>query len=200
VTAADVVSSTTVTSVWLALGGDQPSRFGRARAFYRDGNNWQAVSLNDEKGVWYDHRDHVGGGILSLVQHVRKCNRADAARWVADLIGATLDDRPMTRADRREYARRRAQAEREAIALLRWKEGHRAALRAAYHRLWKLHHACTHYIIANGLDTAMGDAAANVVEVTEGMIERLREQIDLFDGAAYADLLVIFRGKQRVAA
>jgi hypothetical protein len=198
--ASDVVKATTISNVWVGLGGDKPTKFGRARAFFRDGNNQQAVSLNDERGVFFDHRDHVGGGVLDLVQHIRKCKRSEAAKWVADLVGAELDDKPMSLADRREYARRRAAAEREAVDLLRWKGDHRLSLRGEYHRLWKLHHAATRFILSNGLDSPLGDLAADLCEIAEAMIERLRADIDLFDAAPFADLLPIFRDERSAAA
>ena len=97
-----IVTSSSVTTVWLALGGDTPRR-GRARAFYRDGDNPQAVSLNEAKGCWYDHRDGVGGGVLDLIQHVRDCDRGAALRWLADLKGMPLDDRSFTAAEQREH-------------------------------------------------------------------------------------------------
>jgi hypothetical protein len=52
-TAANIISATTITAVWVGLGGDPPDR-GRARAFYRNGENPQAVAINEAKGCWYD--------------------------------------------------------------------------------------------------------------------------------------------------
>jgi hypothetical protein len=109
--AAAIVAARSVTTVWLALGGDAPRR-GRARAFYRDGNNPQAVSLNEAKGCWYDHRDGVGGGVLDLIQHVRGCDRGAALRWLADLNGMPIDDRSFTVAEQRQCGRQRVKADR----------------------------------------------------------------------------------------
>ena len=52
--------ATTITHIWLALGGPEP-KHGRARAFYRDGDNRQAVSLNDAENCWYDPKVRVAG-------------------------------------------------------------------------------------------------------------------------------------------
>jgi hypothetical protein len=92
--------------VWLGLGGDAP-KHGRAPAFYRGGDNPQAVSLDDRRGLWYDHRERVGGGVLKLIQHVRGCDRQKALHWLADLIGVEVIDRETTHAERTALADRR---------------------------------------------------------------------------------------------
>jgi len=109
-TAVDIIAATTITATWVGLGGDLP-RHGRARAFYRNGDNPQAVSFDDREGTWFDHRDHFGGGILDLVQHVLGCDRGSAVRWLANFTGLPLDNHTFTPSERREYAQRRAQAQ-----------------------------------------------------------------------------------------
>ncbi len=101
-TAAEIVSQVHISCAWRALGGGDLRR-GRGRAWWRNGDGY-SVSLNDARGCWYDHRDGIGGGVLDLVVHVRGCARQDALRWLADLIGATLDDRPPDPASARECA------------------------------------------------------------------------------------------------
>jgi hypothetical protein len=101
-TAADVVRSTPISTVFAWLGGDPPKR-GRARAFWRDGDNQQAVSLSDAKAAWFDHRDNVGGGVIDLVQHVRGGSRQDALRWLASMTGIAIDDQPLKRHDRTDW-------------------------------------------------------------------------------------------------
>jgi hypothetical protein len=109
-TAAAIIGSTTITAVWVGLGGD-PSVHHRARAFYRDGDNPQTVLLNDAKGCWYDFRDNIGGGILDLIQRVLGCDRSTALRWLADFTGLQLDEQPFAAKARRQYARRCARAQ-----------------------------------------------------------------------------------------
>lgn len=101
-TGATIISATSITRVWIALGGDPPIR-GRARAFYRDGDNPQAVSLDNEKGVWWDHRDGKGGGVLSLIRSVLRCDSGDAVRWLEDLHGMPIDDYSFTRGEHRGH-------------------------------------------------------------------------------------------------
>jgi hypothetical protein len=122
-TAGEIVALRPITEVWQALGGEPPKR-GRARAFWRDGDNLQAISFDDSKGCWYDHRDGKGGGILDLVQRVRGCNRADALRWLAERNGATLQYRPTNAAERRRYAKHAQQAVADAQRVLDWATGH----------------------------------------------------------------------------
>ena len=66
----EIISRRPISGVWVALGGDPPKR-GRTRAFFRDGENNSAVSLNDTKGCWIDYASGAHGGVLSLIQHVR---------------------------------------------------------------------------------------------------------------------------------
>ena len=164
--ASEIVAARPISEIWVALGGDVPKR-GRAPAFYRHGHNQQAVALNDDKACWYDHRDNIGGGVLDLVQHVLRCDRGAALRWIADLFGLPLDDRPMTAAERRQYARRRAQAEGEAGELVAWKQGLVDALKRKRTRWWKLYHAAREYIRDHGLESGLGAGLADIYEAAE---------------------------------
>lgn len=194
-TASQIIGVRQISEIWSALGGDQP-KHGRARAFYRDGDNRQAVSLNDEKGVWFDHRDNIGGGVLDLVRFVRGCDRGGALRWLADFVGVPLDDRPMTPAERRNYAQARDEAEK----LVAWKERMLSALRAERARWWNVYHGSLRYVLDNGFDSKMGDAVASLHEISELIIERLNRQVDMLAVTRYADLLPIFRERKRKVA
>jgi hypothetical protein len=132
-TAAAIVAAQPISAIWIALGGDVP-RHGRARAFYRNGDNPQAVSLNDAKACWYDHRDHVGGGILDLIQLVRCCNRLSALRWLAEFAGLQLDDRSFGSTGRKEYGRWRTQAKQLAQDVADFAHGLELALRQRQQR------------------------------------------------------------------
>ncbi len=129
-TAADLVSRVRITDVWQALGG-APPKFRRAPAFWRQTKD-RNVALNDEKGMWYDHRDNVGGGVLDLVQHVRSGTRQDALHWLAQQFGLPLDEVEWTPQQKADYARRRREAARAARPLaqcaLWWVTGYMAEL------------------------------------------------------------------------
>ena len=129
-TVTDIINSTTITAVWAQLGGDQP-RGGRARAFWRDGSdNRQAVSLSDEKGTWFDHRDGRGGGVLDLIATVECCTRVDALRWLAAFTGLPLDAHPLSPSERRAYSL----ARQEGAELAMWKDRLLVALLVDLHR------------------------------------------------------------------
>jgi len=87
-----ILSGTSIVEVWHALGGGE-IRHGRGQAFWRGGDGWSA-SIDDNRGLWFDHRDCVGGGILDLIQHVRGGTRVEALQWLGTLAGVRLDHLP----------------------------------------------------------------------------------------------------------
>ena len=74
-----------IREVWAALGGGE-LRHGRGQAFWRGGDGYN-VALDAGKGVWFDHRDNVGGDVVALVQTVRGCDFREACAWLADFTG-----------------------------------------------------------------------------------------------------------------
>ena len=189
---AEIISRRPITEVWGELGGDPPRR-GRARAFQRNGDNPFAVSLNDAKGCWFDHRDGVGGGVLDLIQHVRGGNRRSALRWLAELNGVRLDDHPLTGVERRRYARQRA----EASELAAWKVQLVEALKRERERWWGIYHGALQYILSDGLETPLGSIAADLNELAEEHIEALNCQVDTLAAATVSDLLTAFHAQKR---
>ncbi len=77
----DLIEYSSITDVWQALGGG-PLRYGRGAAWWRDGDGHN-VSLDESKGVWYDHARSEGGGVLDLVQTVLGCDGRAALHWLA---------------------------------------------------------------------------------------------------------------------
>ncbi len=119
-TAGDILSRVRISAVWAALGGGE-LRHGRGRAFWREGADGWSISLDDARGVWFDHRDGAGGGILDLIALSRAGTRADALRWCADLAGVPMEDTPLSAADRARWAAERRAAERHLPAALLWR-------------------------------------------------------------------------------
>jgi hypothetical protein len=117
-TAAEIVGHARIMQVWHALGGGEIRR-GRGQAWWRRGDGW-SVSLRDDRGAWYDHRDNIGGGVLDLIQHVRGGSRADALRWLADWYALPLDGAQLSPEERRRYAHARAHAPDLARAASLW--------------------------------------------------------------------------------
>ena len=73
-----------IMQVWTMLGGGH-LRGGRGQAFWRDGKGYN-VSLEPDKGAWFDHRDGVGGGILDLAVKGLG-SRQEAIKWLQDNCG-----------------------------------------------------------------------------------------------------------------
>jgi hypothetical protein len=193
---AEIIGGRPVSEVWVALGGNAPKR-GRARAFYREGDNPFAVSLNDSKGCWFDHRDGVGGGVLDLIQQVRGCDRRSALCWLAELNGLRLDDHPLTASGRREYGRKVA----EASDLAAWRAGLIDAMKRERNRWWEIYHGSLRYLLDVGLDGPLSDVAATLHELAETQVEFWVERIETLAKAPQLELLPVFREtKARAAA
>ncbi len=117
--------------LWAALGGG-PIRRGRGAAFWRNGDNPTAVSIDLERGRWRDHVSGTGGGCLALVETALSCSRADALAWLE--ANGFIEPRRLSVVDRRAFAQRRAVAEDQSQQAWRWWQARRwqlGALKAA---------------------------------------------------------------------
>jgi hypothetical protein len=92
-TASEVVRNVRITDVYQQLSGGARVRRGRAKAAWRGGKDWN-VHLYDDSGRWVDFARGDKGDVLDLIVRFQGCTRSDALRWLADMIGSTLDDRP----------------------------------------------------------------------------------------------------------
>jgi len=79
------LSELKILDVWSAAGGG-PLRRNRGQAFWRNGDGWN-ISLDLERGTWYDHRGGRGGGSLALVETALGCDRQAALRWLETNCG-----------------------------------------------------------------------------------------------------------------
>jgi hypothetical protein len=125
-TAPELIARTRITSVWAALGGGEIRR-NHSQAFWRNGDGFN-VALNDDCGIWFDHRDNVGGGILDLIAHVRGGTRAEALKWLAERLGLPLDGARLSNEERRRYAQAQKRAPELARAATLWLIERRAEL------------------------------------------------------------------------
>jgi hypothetical protein len=100
--------------VYRALCSTQPRRTGphsfRGPATWRGGDG-PNVSLDDSRGVWHDFVSGQGGGVLDLIIQVRGGSRAGALRWAAAFAGVTLQERPLSPAQRERQAQDRRSAD-----------------------------------------------------------------------------------------
>ena len=194
----EIVSRARITEVWQALGGDSP-KFGRAPAFWRKTRD-RNVGLNDDKGGWYDFAHNEGGGVLDLIQHVRGGSRKEALEWLAGLLCIPLDDRPLTEAQKRQYARQRAAAEREAGELIAWRDGLVRALEEYRDSVLQAYHRARLYIGEHGLESRMSNLTADVADTYEARYQELDGKLDRLRVANFATLLPYFRASDRRAA
>jgi hypothetical protein len=84
-TISDLKHRAPLTSVWAALGGGRIVR-GRAQGFWRNGSGY-SISINSEKGVWFDHAAGTGGDCIRLVEVARGCSFRDAIAWLRSFCG-----------------------------------------------------------------------------------------------------------------
>ena len=57
-----------------------PRDAGRELRYGRRGS----LSVDLDRGVWFDHEAGVGGGTIALVEHMRGCGRSEALSWLRD--------------------------------------------------------------------------------------------------------------------
>lgn len=114
-----------ILAVWDRLGGGEIRR-GRARAFWRRGDNPTAVAIDPDKGCFFDHVAGVGGGVLALVRVARGCSQAEALSWLES--EGFIEPRRLTRAEVRRHLARRAQANLIATRIEHWRAARAEAL------------------------------------------------------------------------
>jgi hypothetical protein len=110
-----ILSEIPIIGAWRRLGGPEPRKCGaefRSRAFFRDGDNDEAVAINIEKNSYYDFRDGCGGGVLKLVQLVFGCGQHEALDWLRDEFGLEDTRTQATPEEKRELRLAQAEAER----------------------------------------------------------------------------------------
>ena len=133
-TLAELLDRVPISELVGALGGPA-LRNGRCRAWYRGGENPTSLSIDEQRGCWYDNGAGRGGGKLDLIQAVLGCDRRSAVQWLADYCGVAL--RRGSRHELRRFAARRSTAERRAHDLTRWRADRLASLRAARDCRWR---------------------------------------------------------------
>jgi hypothetical protein len=102
-----------ITTIWPELGGGRLRRT-RGKAFWRGGDG-HSIALDPAKGVWYDHRDGRGGGVLELVMVALQCDQRSALQWLESNCGLE-SRRALSAEERRQHRRERANAEHFGIA------------------------------------------------------------------------------------
>ena len=126
-----ILEQTRISDVYQALTGKKPQRTGtdtwRGPATWRGGDGLN-VALDDSKNVFHDFVSNEGGGVLDLVQRIDGGSRQEAVKWVADFAGVPLDDQPLSREQRHEWAEERRRIEHHLPVAALWR---RAATKLA---------------------------------------------------------------------
>lgn len=88
--------------VYELLGGE-PLRRNRARAAWRPRpqnetahEGWN-VAFNVAQGVWFDHVEGIGGGVLDLIVRMRGGDQHSAAEWLSGELGILNSSQPRPR-------------------------------------------------------------------------------------------------------
>ena len=167
-----------ITEVWQALGGGELKR-GRGRAFWRGGDGLN-ISINADKGAWYDFTAGTGGGILDLVATVLACDRPGAGQWIRDAFG--IPERTLTPAERRAWRRQRARAEREAAALAAWRSWALLTLRHWRDHFWRRSRRAENWMRGAGLKLGFDNRhildALTAVTDGERTADRMNEAVE----------------------
>ena len=100
------LSDVNIAAVWRDLGGPPIVR-SRAPAFWR-GSKDPNVAINVERGVWHDHAQNKGGGVLALVQTALSCTKRDALVWLEER--GYIPRRTFSAPQQRRFARATAAA------------------------------------------------------------------------------------------
>lgn len=128
-----------------ALGGPQ-IRHGRIPAWWRESQDLN-VSIDIHRGVFYDHVQNRGGGVLALVETVLSCDRGSALAFL--VAQGFIESRRFTWEQRREHLRRREEAGNTAEVIECW--------RGAYVSELNMRKVAA---IGSGDDAALTDAAS----------------------------------------
>ena len=196
--AGELVAQVRISRVWAALGGC-PLHGQRGQAFWRSGDGFN-VALDEDRGVWCDHARGEGGGILDLIQHARGSSRQDALCWLADFAGVRLQDRPWNDGESGKHARRLAIAEREACAVVAWRDGLVGVLEESRDAAFRAYHRARRFVLRYGLDSPAGDAAADIADLYEARYKDLDRRWDLLRRAPWPALLEEYRRREGRAA
>ena len=187
-TPAEIIERVKISEVWNWLGGE-PLKKGRAKAFWRQGNNDQSISLNDTKNVFFDHRDSKGGGVLGLIQAALGLNSKDAAKWLADQAGLPLDDHQPGRSTKSRYLA----AKTEAIGFVEWRAKLLVALTWDYRHWNQLRWLSLRYVLKEGFEAKQSALMATLHEYAEERCERISGEIQTMREVTDEELLPIWR-------
>ena len=124
-TARRICESVKISQLYQYLTGVQPKcvrgMMFRAPATWRSGDNPNAVSLDDSRGIWHDFVTDQGGGILDFVVTVKGGTKKDALAIVAEFAGVPLDSEPQPSEDHERWLEHKRTLNAELSIAQYWK-------------------------------------------------------------------------------
>jgi hypothetical protein len=157
-----------------------PGRRGRTRCPIHRGDNQQAFSYDDERGVWYCHRCAMGGDAITLTQRALDTDYRGALAWLGLRPGEIPQPQPDPATVRRERARQ---------GLQRWARETARWMRDQYFIRNAIEVAAADLIQIDPTDEAAWDALAWAVTGRE----RIGYMLDIMNGKSEADILDAYR-------
>jgi hypothetical protein len=142
-----------------------------------------------------------GGDVFRFIQLIERVDFKQARAILAARAGISTEERPFTREERREYARRKKLAEKEADELWLWIVGLVRALRARRDVYLRSYHRMLRYLIgAHATDDRGAERRGVAMDAAETYQERneaLDRAIEMFNRADYPTLLLFFRERKQ---
>jgi CHC2-type zinc finger protein len=194
VSAREIIDRVSILDVMLALGFECPRRSTRSKCILHKGDGL-SFSFSPDKGTWFCFRCNEGGGKIRLVQRALGLDSKAALRWLADLAGIPLD-RSFTPEQRRDWGRRRREAEAEARGFLEWRDSLLLVLRAHRDAYFHAYHRAVQYIVRHGADALLGELAMDAADVCEARYIDLDRRIESICTAPMEDLIDLYRARR----
>jgi len=192
----EILSHITITAVAESLGLKVKMR--RCQATWRPKADGWNVSLNDAKGVWFDHARGEGGGVLDLVVRIRDCTRLDALQWLSYLTGVPLYNPSVE--DRQALERKLREAENEGRAFIDWRYRSVELIRELRDEQMAVYRGAVRYLL-NHPDPEPGDfkyeLAEKVFDSYWQRVEQADRALDVLRDATATELLPVFRSNIR---
>jgi hypothetical protein len=163
--------------------------------FHKD----HAPSASIHRGRFHCFVCNLTLDVFAFVGHARKTDFKGAMTYLSHRYGIALNNRVLTDADRREYARRREAADREAAELVAWRQDLLDALRNARNWRQDAYHQAKKLIIDCGLGHAAADLWADAADIYERESLELDGRINTIDEMPLSELVQLFR-RRRLAA
>ncbi len=135
--------------------------------------------------------------VFEFVERVRGCDFKGALAFLAARYSVPLKSGSVTEAERREYARRLAAADQEAVELVGWKEVMIGALREARDTYFAAYHRALRFILTHGMDHPRAAFIADACDAYEAKYQDFDQRIERVDRTSYDELLLLFRTRER---